>query len=80
MTDISTTEAVETKEQAFSRLATARVRKALKMISLLSNLASPQYKASEEQLQKIEDALTTQVQTTMRKLRKEKTVTTSFEL
>lgn len=67
-----TDETTETKEQAFSRLATARVRKALKMIDLIGNLASPQYAATTYQIDKIEEALTAQVNETMRKLRKEK--------
>jgi hypothetical protein len=62
----------ETKEEAFTRLAVARVRKALKMIDLIGNLASPQYRGSEEQVNKIEHALLNQVTETMRKLRKVK--------
>lgn len=75
-----TTETEETKAQAFSRLATIRTRKALKMISLLGNLSSAQYEATPEQIDKIEAALNAQIAATMNKLRKVKTVTATFEL
>lgn len=78
MTDTATVE--ETKAEAFQRLATSRTRKALKMISLLGNLSSAQYEATPEQIDKIEAALLDQVEATVNKLRKIKTVTESFEL
>lgn len=76
-----TTEATtETKAEAFARLATQRTRKALKMISLLGNLSSAQYETTPEQIDKIEAALMAQVDATMKKLRKVKTVSANFEL
>jgi hypothetical protein len=74
------TDTIETKAQAFERLAVTRTRKALKMISLLGNLSSAQYEATPEQIDKIEAALTAQVTATINKMRKVKTVAASFEL
>ena len=70
----------ESKEDAFKRIATARMNKALKMIALLGNLSSAQYSSTSEQHDAIERALLIQVQATMRKLRKEKRETPKFEL
>lgn len=70
----------ESKEDAFKRIATARMNKALKMIALLGNLSSAQYVSTAEQHDAIERALLIQVQATMRKLRKEKRETPRFEL
>ena len=70
----------ESKEDAFRRLASARVNKAIKMISLIGNLASAQYASTAEQHDAIERALLIQVQATMRKLRKEKLEQRKFEL
>lgn len=70
----------ETKAEAFVRLATVRTRKSLKMISLIGNLSGPQYEATPEQIDKIEAALMAQIDATMKKLRKVKTVAASFDL
>lgn len=70
----------ESKEDAFKRLANARVNKAIKMIALIGNLASAQYASTEAQHDAIERALRAQVDATMNKLRKVKTVTNKFEL
>lgn len=70
----------ETKEDAFRRLAAARVNKALKMIALIGNLSSAQYTSTAEQHDAIERALLAQVDATMNKLRKVKTTVSKFEL
>lgn len=70
----------ESKEDAFKRIATARMNKALKMIALLGNLSSAQYASTADQHDAIERALLIQVQATMRKLRKEKRETPTFSL
>lgn len=70
----------ESKEDAFKRLANARVNKAIKMIALIGNLSSAQYSSTEAQHDAIERALRAQVDATMNKLRKVKTVTNKFEL
>jgi hypothetical protein len=88
--DVSTTTPVEeqevehvegeSKEDAFKRLASSRVNKALKMIALIGNLSSAQYSSTSEQHDAIERALLVQVAATMRKLRKVKTEVQRFEL
>lgn len=70
----------ESKEDAFKRLASARVNKAIKMIALIGNLSSAQYSSTSEQHDAIERALLIQVQATMRKLRKEKREVVQFKL
>jgi len=63
----------ETKEAKFSRLATARVTKAVKTISLIANLSGSGYSYSPEQVSKIETLLTETVTETIGKFsRKEK--------
>lgn len=51
----------ETKAQAFVRLANSRVGKALAAISVVSNLASPNYEYTPEQADKIIQALTSEI-------------------
>lgn len=52
------TDADESKESKFKRLAEKRVNSALQKISLIGNLANPSYSYSPEQVEKIIVALT----------------------
>jgi hypothetical protein len=51
------TETAESKAAKFSRLASARVRRAVKAISLVGALASAQYERTPAQVDKIESYL-----------------------
>lgn len=60
----------ETKEAKFVRLATARMNKALKTVSLIGNLSNAQYGYTDDQVAKIEAALYSCVENTMSKFNK----------
>lgn len=47
------TDDTETKAERFKRMATARVQRAVKAISLVGNLAGPGYERTDEQAAKI---------------------------
>lgn len=63
------TEATETKAEAFRRLGSKRVNRALGDIALIGNLGASQYEKSEEQVDAIEAALLDAVRSTMARLR-----------
>jgi len=60
----------ESKAEKFSRLAQARMSKALKNISLVGNLAGSSYDYSEEQVKEMEEALHQAVTKTISKFKK----------
>ena len=70
----------ETKEERFVRLATKRTQVALHKINLVGNLASPSYRCTDEQVQKIIGALREAVDGVERKFRKEGETKRSFSL
>ena len=53
----STVPANETKADRFTRLAVARVSKAIKAIQNIGNLGGPNYEKTQEQVEKISEAL-----------------------
>ena len=53
MAETDTTKVEETKAQKFHRIATKRLQKTLKDISLMENLASSQYEKTEAQIEYI---------------------------
>lgn len=55
----------ETKAQKFSRLASFRLTRAVKVIGQIGNLASSQYEFSQDQLDTIKEHLTRAVNTTL---------------
>ena len=59
----------ETKADKFKRLGTARLSKALKTIKLIGNLSGAGYDYDDDQIKKIEDALSGQVTATMQKFK-----------
>jgi hypothetical protein len=61
----------ETKAAKFSRLASARVTRAVKAINLVGALASAQYEKTPAQVDKIESYLNTAVRTAIARLRGE---------
>ena len=70
----------ETREARFARLATRRTQVALQKISLIGNLASPSYRYTGEQVQKIVAALRDAVDDVERKFGKQKEAKRSFML
>jgi len=60
----------ESKDEKFKRLAASRVNSALKQISLIGNLASPQYFCTPEQVEKILSALEAEIDEVRTKFRK----------
>uniref|UniRef100_A0A6M3LE54 Uncharacterized protein n=1 Tax=viral metagenome TaxID=1070528 RepID=A0A6M3LE54_9ZZZZ len=67
-----TVKAEETKAEKFYRLASKRLAKALKDISLIGHLASSQYEHTPEQTEYIVNALTRAVENVSDKLNKVK--------
>lgn len=59
----------ETRAEAFQRLGSKRVNRALGDIALIGNLGSSQYEKSEDQVDAIEAALMDAVRSTMARLR-----------
>ncbi len=70
----------ETDEQRFVRLATARVNRALKDLSLIGNLGSGQYGKTDAQVSKIENALSSGLASAMDRLRHVKSNAPRFSL
>lgn len=70
----------ETPEARFKRMATMRVNKALKAVSLLSNLAGSRYKSSPEQIAKIEGAFRDTLTAVFGQLRGQKAAKQTFTL
>jgi ABC-type oligopeptide transport system substrate-binding subunit len=70
----------ETKEQKFIRLATARVNKVRKALDQIGLLGSPSYSSTDNQREKICEALRESVEFNLNRLNKSKTSTTSFSL
>lgn len=68
-TSQNATATVETKAQKFTRLAAARISKAVDAMQGAEKLASPNYEYTEAQVAKIETALNTSVKNLARKLR-----------
>ena len=62
----------ETKAQKFHRIATKRLQKTLKDISLMENLASSQYEKTEAQIEYINDELSNAVVRLYEKMNKVK--------
>ena len=69
----------ETKAERFVRLAKARVPRALKRIKLIGNLAGPGYEYTDEQTEKVLDALQGAVDRVRDKFQKD-TEAEAFEL
>lgn len=70
----------ETKAETFQRLANKRVNNALDKIRLIGNLSSANYEYTEEQVNKIEDALRMATDRIMDKFRKVRRDVNKFEL
>ena len=69
-----------TKEQKFIRLATAQVNKVRKALDQIGLLGSPSYSSTDNQREKICEALRESVEFNLNRLNKSKTSTTSFSL
>jgi hypothetical protein len=76
----ATAPANETPEQRFKRLANPRVNAALKRIQLIGNLAGPGYGSTDEQREKIIDALTQAVSVINDKFKKNKPASQQFNI
>jgi hypothetical protein len=63
----STAPADESKADRFKRVGTPRINKAVKAISVIGNLSGNGYEYTDEQIGKINDALTDAVKVTMAK-------------
>jgi len=70
----------ETKNQKFVRLAQARVSRAVKMIYNIGNLGGSGYESTEEQRNKISEALNGAVENALNRLNKEHSKPTGFSL
>lgn len=70
----------ETRRQKFERLALARVTKAMKSISLIGNLSSPNYHYSDEDVQRIREALVGAIDATLGRFQKGRPTLPSFTL
>jgi hypothetical protein len=70
----------ETKAAKFSRLASARVKRAVKVINLVGSLASPQYEKTPAQVDKIEGYLNAAVRAAMARLRGEAEADDTIEI
>jgi len=71
---------VESKEARFIRLATKRTQVALEKISLVGRLASPNYRYTEDQVDKIVTALREAMDSVETKLKKQKRTRETFSL
>lgn len=76
----SSVPANETAEARFKRMATMRVNKALKAVALLGNLSGSRYKASPDQLSKIETAFREVLTETFGRMRGQKAGKETFSL
>ena len=72
--------APETKAAKFSRLASARVRRAVKAINLVGALASAQYEKTPAQVDKIESYLNGAVRAAVARLRGEAEAGNTIEI
>jgi hypothetical protein len=70
----------ETAEQRFRRLATIRVNKCLRQVSLLGNLAGSRYKSTSEQISKMEQAFKDVLTEVFGRLRGQKAAKSQFSL
>jgi hypothetical protein len=70
----------ETKAAKFSRLASARVTRAVKAISRVGALASAQYEKTPAQVDKIESYLNAAVRAAVARLRGEAEADTNIEI
>lgn len=70
----------ETKQQKFVRLATARVNKVRKALDQIGLLGSPSYDSTEDQRNKISDAIRECVEFNLNRLSKVKMSKDSFRL
>ena len=70
----------ETPEARFQRLATARVKVAIKRVSLIGNLGGVAYKSTPEQRAKIKEALQQAVDVAVMQLNREKAAQQVFTL
>jgi hypothetical protein len=70
----------ETKAAKFSRLASARVRRAVKAINLVGALASAQYERTPAQVDKIESYLNAAVRAAVARLRGEAEADNTIEI
>ena len=70
----------ETKAAKFSRLARARVARAVKAINLVGALASAQYEKTPTQVDKIESYLNAAVRAAVARLRGEAEADTNIEI
>ena len=71
---------VESKEARFIRLATKRTQVALEKIGLVGRLASPNYRYTEDQVDKIVTALREAMDSVETKLKKQKRTRETFSL
>lgn len=70
----------ETPEERFKRLATLRVNNALKKIKLIGNLAGPAYRYSDEEVTKIIQGLKFAVEEVEEKFKKGRKKGPDFQL
>jgi ABC-type oligopeptide transport system substrate-binding subunit len=77
---VSTVPADETKEQKFTRLATARVNKVRKALDQIGLLGGASYVSTDEQRKKIASALKESVEFNLNRLEKVKLSKSTFEL
>ena len=70
----------ESKHDKFKRLATLRVRNAIKRIELVGNLSSPGYEYTEEEAGKILSSMQETLDVVKEKFSRSRSKTTSFEL
>lgn len=73
-------EGQESKHDRFKRLASKRVQNAVKKIELIGNLASPGYEYSEEDVEKIMNALQETIDQVKDAFSKRKPKVNKFEL
>lgn len=70
----------ETKEQKFIRLATARVNKVRKALDQIGLLGGPSYASTDQQREKIVEAIRESVEFNTNRLAKVKMSKTTFQL
>lgn len=70
----------ETPEVRFKRMASMRVNKALRAISLLGNLSGSRYKSTPDQISKIEAAFRDVLTTTFARMKGQKAGREGFSL
>ena len=79
-TRVSNIPADETKEQRFVRLATRRVTKVRKALDQIGLLGGATYSSTDDQRNKIADALTESLEFNLNRLKKVKTSKVEFTL